>query len=190
MSIAPPPSKKYACDYAKLALAVWRSNPDLFPEYHDFLMEGEKPPTKRQAQNRAVELCGMDVLIDHFESDRVSRMLEDNHQVFYDHRQGGGLPRVFTSVSALSGVPKDEATFMRILDQIFAMSRDRGAAVEGQENAAAIPSILGAPGAAPAGPLELGSDLLEPLGSKGTFDDVDSGHREDLDTEFDDSLFD
>ncbi len=189
VSVAPHSSKKYACDYAKLALAVWRSNPDLFPEFHDFLMDGEKPPTKRQAQNRAVELCGMDVLIEHFESDRVARMLDDNHRVFNDHREGGGLPRVFTSVSALSGVPKDKATWMRILEQIFAMSRDRAALGQAVDDSAAVQSLLGDKDALPGDPLSTGSSLLEPVGGDGSDGLESSRPRQELDTEFDDSLF-
>ena len=150
--IPPPHEKRFACDYAKLALAVWMRCPERFLEYHEWLMEGEKPPTSRKAKDRAVELCGgFEVLTEDFEGDRVTRILTDNNDVFDANSSGEGLPKIFTPVVALSGAPQSEERFLRVVEQILEVSLQQ--------------TTMGGPGDA------------RPAGS------------EDLDTEFDESLF-
>ena len=48
----------YACQYARLGLAVWHSRPDRYLEFDRFLLDGPEPPPIGLAMRRAVELCG------------------------------------------------------------------------------------------------------------------------------------
>lgn len=54
--------QRNACRYARLALAVWRIDPEKFEEFHDWLLEAERPPEVREATKYAVRLVGQDRL--------------------------------------------------------------------------------------------------------------------------------
>jgi len=51
-----------ACEYARLALAVWRAKPAAYREYDDWLFAGAEPPPVNQASNRAAQLVGPEPL--------------------------------------------------------------------------------------------------------------------------------
>lgn len=53
---------EFACEYARLALAVWRTSPARFAEYHDWMFQGETPPAVADARKRAEDLVGRDAL--------------------------------------------------------------------------------------------------------------------------------
>jgi uncharacterized membrane protein len=52
----------HACEYAALALGVFRAKPAAFPEFEDWLFEPVEPPSIEQAQNKAMELVGSQAL--------------------------------------------------------------------------------------------------------------------------------
>jgi uncharacterized membrane protein len=52
------PSHTNACEYARLALTVWRANRARHAEFDAWLLEGEKPPPLADAQRKAIELVG------------------------------------------------------------------------------------------------------------------------------------
>ena len=93
-----------ACEYSKLALAVWRMDPGKFSEFHDWLMGSEKIPSISVAKKRAVRLVGVDVLLKEINGKAVQEMLEHNHQIFHGTKKG--LPIMITNAGSLSGVPK------------------------------------------------------------------------------------
>jgi hypothetical protein len=93
-----------ACEYAKLSLAVWRMNPQKFPEFHNWLMDSDKIPSLSVANQRAVQLVGPEVIWREVKSDAVRSMLEENNQLFHETKRG--LPILLTTFGATSGVPK------------------------------------------------------------------------------------
>jgi hypothetical protein len=58
----PTPIRANACEYARLALTVWKAKPAAFASFHSWLMQGTKPPTVAQARERAAELVGTESL--------------------------------------------------------------------------------------------------------------------------------
>jgi len=51
-----------ACDYALLALAVWRADPQVFRQFDDWMFADTEPPPVDQARARAAQLVGADKL--------------------------------------------------------------------------------------------------------------------------------
>ena len=52
------PDHKEACEYARLAAAVWHADQSKFEEFHKWLLEPERPPPYLDAIGRAAELVG------------------------------------------------------------------------------------------------------------------------------------
>jgi uncharacterized membrane protein/protein-disulfide isomerase len=72
------PQNSGACDYARLALAVWRAKPAGFGEFDDWLFSPDGPPSLEDARAKAELLVGRSAL---------ERALHDpwvNHQVAVD----------------------------------------------------------------------------------------------------------
>jgi len=54
----PAPEAEFACEFARLFLAVWRASPGYFKEFTDWLMAARLAPPLQDARNRAQKLCG------------------------------------------------------------------------------------------------------------------------------------
>lgn len=103
-----------ACEYAKLSLAVWRMNPQKFPEFHNWLMGSDQIPSLSAANQRAVQLVGPEVIWREVKSDAVRSMLEENNQLFHEAKRG--LPILLATFGATSGVPKSVEQMYRALE--------------------------------------------------------------------------
>jgi len=53
----PAPEAEFACEFARLFLAVWRASPEHCKEFTDWLMAGRLAPPLQDARNRAQKLC-------------------------------------------------------------------------------------------------------------------------------------
>jgi len=53
----PAPEAEFACEFARLFLAVWRASPGNFKEFIDWLMAARLSPPLQEARNRAQKLC-------------------------------------------------------------------------------------------------------------------------------------
>lgn len=107
--------KKYACDYAQLAIGVWKLAPKKFPEFHNWLMEGEKPPLITKAKARAIELVGPDILTDSKNKAEIGRRL--GQQCTTLNRLNSGLPLLLFTQGALRGVPKTNEQWFEYLEE-------------------------------------------------------------------------
>jgi hypothetical protein len=47
-----------SCTYVRFALAVWKADPTKFEQYHNRLMEGDRPPSLDAARQYGEELVG------------------------------------------------------------------------------------------------------------------------------------
>ena len=56
------PANEHACDYAKLALAVWRARADAFREFDDWLFASDRQPPLSEARAKAEALVGKKAL--------------------------------------------------------------------------------------------------------------------------------
>lgn len=92
-----------SCDLAKLALAVWKTNPGLFDAYDDWLFETDKgnlamwrPRTVEQARQKALELIGEEALTAALQDGWIESRLMDFAHLFgrTTHAEKAGLPRL------------------------------------------------------------------------------------------------
>ena len=113
---------QFACEYAKLALAVWLEDPTKFVEFHNWLMEDEKIPTVTAAKRHAMRLVGWRVLSDGLYSDAVNEMLNSNHEIFAEKIKR--VPVLIVGNFMVAGVHKESADFDRVFQEKLDLSDD------------------------------------------------------------------
>ena len=96
-----------------MAIGVWQLAPENFPEYHEWLMEGEKPPNITKAKNRAMELAGFEVLTDRKRQGDVSRSMALHCS--YLRNLKSGLPVLLLTNGAIRGVPEESEKLFELL---------------------------------------------------------------------------
>lgn len=95
-----------ACDYAKLAISVWKLNPKKFPEFHNWLMEGEKAPAVYKARQKAMELVGDQVLLDKSLGVEANRRVTQHVEEM--KKLNSGLPILVSEKGIIRGIPGSE----------------------------------------------------------------------------------
>ncbi len=108
------PEKKNACDYSRLAIGVWKLAPEKFPEFHNWLMEGENPPSIVKARKRALSLVGQAILIDDALNADIGRRISSQCAVLRNLKSG--LPILLTERGMIRGVPKNSEEWSKFLN--------------------------------------------------------------------------
>ena len=110
------PGRELACDYARLALAVWYARPTAFAEYHDWLMEPRDPPPLDAARRRAAQLLGRKPLEAALADSRIDRRIADDAEIY--HAVGlGAIPKLLLSRFVLVGAPASTDKLCESLDK-------------------------------------------------------------------------
>ncbi|QEG32761.1 vitamin K epoxide reductase family protein [Bythopirellula goksoeyrii] len=108
-----------ACDYAKLAISVWKLNPAKFAEFHNYLMEGEKAPAVYKARNKAMELVGNEILLDKsLEIDANRRVKQHVDEM---KKLETGLPVLVSEKGVIKGVPNDETKWFGFFENTLGL---------------------------------------------------------------------
>ena len=110
-------SHKNACEYARLALNIWKLDREKFAEYHNWLMESEKPPTLSAAKTHALRLVGKEVLLDQTLAADSLRNVAGNSDDFTELQ--AGLPIILSEHSKLIGIPKSESEWFEFLEELL-----------------------------------------------------------------------
>ncbi len=87
------PTFAEGCAYARLAMAVWLSNPEAFEPFDAFLAEGDSPPALDAAEQRAYDAAGRARVRAALESPRLEQMLEHGirlNQAIRGHQRARG----------------------------------------------------------------------------------------------------
>jgi uncharacterized membrane protein/protein-disulfide isomerase len=104
-----------ACDLAKLAFGVWKLAPEKFPEFHDWLMTGDKAPPLHEVKSKAMALAGTKVLTD------KSIEIESKRRVAEHARDMDalkiGLPILIFDGGVIKGMPGSDAEWFQMLEQ-------------------------------------------------------------------------
>lgn len=108
---------KYACDYARLSLGVWKLAPHKFVEFHDWLMKSDKPPSIFDARKEAMRLAGEAVLLDQNLKANSFRSFAGNSDEV--KKMNAGLPVLLTEFGVIRGVPKDEQEWFTFLEELL-----------------------------------------------------------------------
>lgn len=101
--VARDPRHDGACDYTRLALAVWTlATPRQFVEFHRWMLQGLRPPALADARRRAAELLGDGALTEALHGARVAQQLKD-HLTVYRLTGAGHLPKLLMTTGMLWG---------------------------------------------------------------------------------------
>jgi uncharacterized membrane protein len=83
-----------ACEYAELALAVWRTNRAQFPAFDGWLFEGATPPSLDAARERAEGLVGLEALPQALADPWVKEQLRRNVALYATNYHITGSTRI------------------------------------------------------------------------------------------------
>jgi uncharacterized membrane protein len=104
----------HACEYAALALGVFRAKPAAFPEFENWLFAPVEPPSIEQARNQAMDLVGVQALSRALRDPWIGERLMDDIALYEAnaHASGGDtrLPQIVigdTLVQGTIGSPDD-----------------------------------------------------------------------------------
>jgi len=108
---------KYACDYARLSIGVWKLAPHKFVQFHNWLLESEKPPSVFEARQQAMRLAGEAVLLDeNLKADSFRSFAGNSDEV---QRMNSGLPVLLTEFGVIRGVPNSEQEWFQFLEKLL-----------------------------------------------------------------------
>ena len=110
-------SHRYACDYARLALSIFRLDPTKFAEFHSWVMNSKRPPAVVDARRFAMKLVGEDVLLDqNLKAKSLSSFAGNSDDL---KKMNSGLPLIMTEKGLLKGVPRNETEFFQYLEKLL-----------------------------------------------------------------------
>ena len=96
------PKAAQACELAKLATAVWRVQPEKFSEYHNWLFQGDTPPTTALAKTKAEGLVGKQRLDAELAGGVVDAYIAKQVQL-YQSIGAGTVPKLLFANTTVSG---------------------------------------------------------------------------------------
>ncbi|MEM8678822.1 MAG: vitamin K epoxide reductase family protein [Planctomycetota bacterium] len=105
-----------ACELARLALAVWRLNPEAFPQYHDFLLGGSRTRGVGEARGFAEKLVDPVALRSELQDKLVTAYL-GKHVKIYQRTGLGQLPKLFSEHISLSGAATNADELCREIER-------------------------------------------------------------------------
>lgn len=109
------PVHENACLYARLAMAVWKNNPDAFPDFHQWLFETVQPPPPGIARSRASSLLGGRNLFEESNSKWVRKQLDRCIEI--SRRLGAAsVPKLIVGPRIISGSTEDCDEFFELIE--------------------------------------------------------------------------
>jgi protein-disulfide isomerase/uncharacterized membrane protein len=93
---------EHACEYARLALAVWKADAAKFAAFDGWMFEGEQPPPVEEARKKAEQLVGAETLKEAAAHADVEGRLAVSLKVF-DFVGGGAIPKMLTANRVIVG---------------------------------------------------------------------------------------
>jgi protein-disulfide isomerase len=107
---------QYACELAKLAMAVWKVSPRKFPEFHDWLFDSLSPRQPGEAHAKAIELVGVEALQKELNGPSVKKYI-GLHVNIYKRAGRGTVPKLMSSSFTIKGNTNSADELCRILEQ-------------------------------------------------------------------------
>lgn len=95
------PAFKDSCTLARYAMAVAAADRKTFETYHEFLMQGGRPPSVEEARRRAEEMVGKEAFAEALQQPSVKQWMEDAMNV-YRFIEGRSLPKLIVGDNVLS----------------------------------------------------------------------------------------
>ncbi len=108
------PAFAESCLLAKLAVAVWKTDPTKFCEFHDWMFTGDKAPTYEQARKHAESLVDPGSLQSMYDSKLPSQYIEKHVQI-YSRLQKGTIPKLMFKSTSIVGLCQSPTHLIEIL---------------------------------------------------------------------------
>lgn len=105
-----------ACEIGNLAVAVWRVAPQLFGRYHNWLMEGGRSRTPREARRKAEELVGGEALRDELDTGVAAAYIR-RHVELYRRVGAGAVPKLMFPGRTLTGEVSSTSTLCGTIER-------------------------------------------------------------------------
>ncbi len=111
----------YACELARISLAVWKADPEKFPEMHDYLMSISLPIRPTDAEAKAISLVGAEPFRAAARSPAIDGLLSQNFGHYALLSRGNPtMPQLLLGGTAvLRGTAKDTGTFVSLIIKHF-----------------------------------------------------------------------
>jgi hypothetical protein len=122
------PSNRDACDYARLALAVFRGRRESFREFDDWMFASERPPSLSEARAKAESLVGKEALSQALEDPWVARQLSVDVRLYIATSQAineARLPQLVFADGASSGTANDAKELEQLIESRKLLLRPR-----------------------------------------------------------------
>jgi len=107
---------RYACQYARLAVAVWRLDRDKFRTFHHWLYQPERPPPVSRARQYAAELVGRQALTQELRDPAVDETIRHYTRLFKLAR-AGAIPKLLFGEYVVSGEIESPQRLFDLLEQ-------------------------------------------------------------------------
>ena len=113
------PDHQKACEYAKLALVVWKEKPIAFAEYDDFLTTGKTPPAIKLARTKAAEILQTEDLNALLNQPEIAAWITRNVG-WYGVLKEGAIPKLLLPDKVLTGKVESLNVLCHILEHEYA----------------------------------------------------------------------
>ncbi|MCA9196395.1 MAG: hypothetical protein KDA87_02615 [Planctomycetales bacterium] len=106
-----------ACEYARLAMAVWKAKPTAFAEFHQIMMKDEKVPLPDTAKQLAINLVGEDALRTAYQNPQVMQPVQVGTKT-YGLVGGGIMPKmIFRTKQIMQGRPRNLPALLEVMER-------------------------------------------------------------------------
>ena len=102
------PEHEQSCEFARLALGVWKARPAAFADFHHWLLDRNEMPTIEASKDHAAKLVGTEALEIALADKELGRQLEENARLF-DLAGNGQIPKLLTEKFTAVGEPQSAA---------------------------------------------------------------------------------
>ena len=118
------PIHKNACLYARLAIVVWRTEPEKFRAFHEYLMHGDEPPAPADARARAELLIGDGKLDAALSDSAVGKYIEQCVDT-YARLGEGRIPKLIIGDATMTGEARDGEELTKIIRDHFGITEPK-----------------------------------------------------------------
>lgn len=109
-----------ACEYARLALAVWKARPESFAEFDEWMLASPKVPSLDATRAKAEELVGKPALETALASGWVARQLQIDVSLYQANARAVGdahLPQLIIGDAIVHGAIDTSTELKRVLEE-------------------------------------------------------------------------
>jgi len=115
-----PAAHQNACDYARIGLAVWRTQPAAMHTFDDWVFAPNNPPPLDQTLAFAKQLVGADEFNENLKSAWVQEQLSKDvaiYQANYELNKSGSMPQFIVGTNALFGTLPLSTLYQKVTNQ-------------------------------------------------------------------------